>query len=340
MRATEETLADAAQTHPTMRAVVLDRFGGAEELTTRRLPRPAVGDQDVLIKVAVAGVGSWDAVERQGHYDGVFGVPSSFPYILGWDAAGTVAAVGGDVTEFAVGDRVYAATMPVPRGGAYAEYVVVAAEHVAPLPARVPFEQAGAMAWDAVTAMSGVDLLELDRGDSVMVFGASGGVGHMAVQLARHHGLRVLAVASGADGVELVKSLGADAAVDGRAEDVFAAAQEFAPGGLDGAIVTAGGEAAERALLAVKSTGRIAWPNGVTPPPQRTPQATLTTYDGDRSRAGLERLNAIIDSSDFQVHIAQSFTLDEVRSAHLALRDHYVGKLALTIGADEGPRPA
>ncbi|HWS51480.1 MAG TPA: NADP-dependent oxidoreductase [Microbacterium sp.] len=338
---TNEQPADSGNGRALMRAIVLDRFGGVDELTPRDLPRPAVGDQDVLIEVAVAGVGSWDAVERQGHYDGVFGVASTFPYVLGWDAAGTVAAVGRGVTRFAVGDRVYAATTPLPRGGAYAEYVVVAAEHVAPLPERVPFEQAGAMAWDALTALSGVDRLELNPGDSLMVFGASGGIGHMAVQLARHRGLRVLAVASGADGVDLVRSRGAEAAVDGRADDVLAAAKEFAPDGLDGAIVTVGGETAERALRAVKTSGRIAWPNGVLPMPAQAPPVALTTYDGDRSRTALERLNEVIESSDFSVHIAQSFALDDVRSAHLALGEHYVGKLALTVAPrDSDARPA
>lgn len=326
---------DQAAERPTMRAVVLDRFGEAEELTTRLLPVPGVGDDDVLIRVHVAGVGSWDAAERQGEFDGVFGTPSVFPYVLGWDAAGTVAAVGRRVSRFAVGDRVYAATTPLPRGGFYAEYGVVAAEHVAHLPGRVPFEQAGAMAWDALTALSGLDLLGLDPGDALMVFGASGGIGHLALQLARHRGLRVLAVASGEDGVALARRLGADAVVDGRRDDVLAAAAEFAPDGLDAALVTVGGATTERALRAVKESGRIAWPHGVHPLPSETPDAKVSHYDGDRGSAAAERLNAIIDSSDFEVHIARTFALDDARSAHLALRDHYVGKLALLVTPDD-----
>ncbi|WP_219722008.1 quinone oxidoreductase family protein [Microbacterium aurantiacum] len=320
---------------PTMRAVVLDRFGESEELKTRMLPVPEVGDDDVLIRVHVAGVGSWDAAERRGDFDGVFGTPTVFPYVLGWDAAGTVASVGRDVTRFRVGDRVYAATTPLPRGGFYAEYGVVAAEHVAPLPERMPFTQAGAMAWDALTALSGLDLLDLEPGDALMVFGASGGIGHLALQLARHRGLRVLAVASGDDGVDLARRLGADAVVDGRRDDVLAAATEFAPGGLDGALVTVGGETAERALRAVKDSGRIAWPHGVHPLPSDALRQKVSFYDGDRSRSAAERLNAIIDSSDFEVHIARTFALDDAPSAHRALGDHYVGKLALRVAPDD-----
>ncbi|MBD5784757.1 NADP-dependent oxidoreductase [Cellulosimicrobium terreum] len=314
-----------------MHAAVLDRFGGVDQLALRRLARPEVGADDVLVRVEYAGVGSWDAVEREGAYDGAFGMPSTFPYVLGWDVAGVVAAVGRDVTRFAIGDRVYAATMPVPRGGGYAEYAVVEAEHVAHVPERLPTEQAGAMAWDALTALSGLDLLDLPPGASLLVFGASGGIGHMAVQLARHRGLRVVAVASGEDGVALARRLGADVVVDGRQDDVLAAASELAPDGLDAALVTVGGETTERSLRAVRASGRIAWPNGVHPLPATPPDATVSHYDGDRSRSAAERLNAIVSSSSFEVHVARTFPLERVQDAHLALRDHYVGKLALEI---------
>lgn len=317
---------------PEMKAVVLDRFGGVDELSSRRIPLPQVGDDDVLIRVEFAGVGSWDAGERAGNYDGVFGVASTFPYVLGWDAAGTVAAVGRNVTRFDVGDRVYAATMPVPRGGFYAEYGVVEAEFVARVPDRVPTEQAGPMAWDALTALSGLDLLGLRPGETLMVFGASGGIGHMAVQLARHNGIRVLAVASGDDGVALARRLGADDAIDGRRDNVLAAAFEFAPGGLDAALVTVGGEIAERSLRAIKKSGRIAWPNGVLPTPVRSPDLTVSYYDGDRSRTATDRLNAIIEASSFEVHVARTFPLERAADAHRALGDHYVGKLALKVG--------
>jgi NADPH:quinone reductase-like Zn-dependent oxidoreductase len=292
---------------------------------------PEVGDDDVLIRVEFAGVGSWDAGERAGEYDGWFGVPSKFPYVLGWDAAGIVAAVGRNVTRLAVGDRVYAATMPVPRGGFYAEYGVVESEHVAQVPERIPTEQAGAMAWDALTALSGLDVLGLQPGKTLMVFGASGGIGHMALQLARLQGVRVLAVASGDDGVALARRLGADAVVDGRREDVLAAAAEFAPGGLDAALITAGGETAQQSLRAVRDYGQIACPNGVQSVAGASTTAPVRYYDGDRSRAATDRLNALIDAGSFEVHLARTFPLQRARDAHDTLRGHYIGKLALRV---------
>ncbi|WP_211588951.1 quinone oxidoreductase family protein [Allorhizocola rhizosphaerae] len=327
----ERTAADAI-VEQQMNAVVLDRFGGVDEFSSRRIPIPEVGDDDVLIRVEFAGAASWDALEREGSYDGAFGVASTFPYVLGWDAAGTVAAVGRNVTRFDVGERVYASTMPVKRGGFYAEYGVVEAEFAARVPDRLPTEQAGAMPWDALTALSGLDLLGLRPDETLMVFGASGGVGHMAVQLARHSGIRVLAVASGDDGVALARRLGAHDVVNGRKNDVLAAALKFAPGGLDAALVTVGGEIAERSLRAVKNAGRIAVPNGVRPVHVTPPSAAVSYYDADITRAGTDRLNAIIEASSFEVHVARTFPLERVQDAHRALNDHYVGKLALKVG--------
>ncbi|MFV3577864.1 zinc-binding dehydrogenase, partial [Mycobacterium tuberculosis] len=98
-------------------------------------------------------------------------------------------------------------------------------------------------------------------------------------------GIRVLAVSSGADGVALSRAHGAEAVVDGRRDDILAVAREFAPEGVDAALVTAGGPAAERALRAISRSGRVAWPHGVHPEPERSPDAPVLFFDGDRSRA-------------------------------------------------------
>ena len=197
-----------------MQAAAIDAFGGIEAIKIKTLPVPTIKPNEVLIKVEIAGVGSWDKTEREGGYDGIFGIPSTFPYILGWDGAGTIAAVGKDVLDLAVGDQVYAASTPLPNGGFYAEYVAVPTEHVAAIPSKLTTEQAGVMAWDALTALSGLDTLKLKEGETLMIFGASGGIGHIAVQFAKRQRVRVLAVASGSSGVELTQSLGADVSID------------------------------------------------------------------------------------------------------------------------------
>ncbi|WP_437735096.1 quinone oxidoreductase family protein [Sorangium sp. So ce1335] len=316
----------------TMQAIALDRFGGPEALALRTLPVPALGPGDVLLRVEVAGVGEWDPFEREGGYARMLGREPRFPYVLGSEGAGRVAAVGEQVGRFREGDRVYALGFLNPSGGFYAEYVAVSADLVASIPGALTVEQAGVMGGVGITALRGLDdTLALKPGESVMIFGASGGVGHMAVQLARRMGARVLAVASGADGVALVERLGADAAVDGRKDDVLAAARAFAPGGLDAVLLTAGGEAAERALGAVRDGGRVAHPGGVQPEPEGRPAVVCRSYNGEPDAEIIARLNRLIERGPFDVHIARTFPLAEAAEAHRALGGHYLGKLALRV---------
>jgi NADPH:quinone reductase-like Zn-dependent oxidoreductase len=317
-----------------MRAVAIDRFGGPEVLELRQLPVPEVGPGEVLIRVEAAGVGEWDPFEREGGYAALLGIEPTFPYVLGSEGAGVVAAVGEGVGRFEEGDRVYAAGFLNPKGGFYAEYAAVDADLVSRVPDRLTTKQAGAMAGAALTALRGLDdVLGVRPGEAVAIFGASGGVGHAAVQLAKLMGARVLAVASGADGVGLVERLGADAAVDGRAggaaDAVAEAARRFAPGGLDAALLCAGGEAAEGVLSAVRGGGRAAYPNGVRPEPRGGPGVRISAYNGDPDAEIIGQLDRLIEQGPFEVHVARTFPLEEARDAHRALESHYLGKLAL-----------
>src|SRR6476661_8782753 len=236
----------------TMRAVALNKFGGPEALKIQNLPIPEIEAEEVLIRVEAAGVGAWDPFEREGRFVEILGVKPSFPYVIGTDGAGTIAAVGKDVKRFKEGDRVYAAELANPKGGFYAQYAAVKADNTSLIPGHMTSEQAAVLPTDALTALTGLEkVLRLKSGESLMVFGASGGIGHLALQLAKRLGATVFAIASGDDGVQLAKKLGADKAVDGRSEDVLNAAKEFAPDGIDAALVTAGGESTAQALLAI-----------------------------------------------------------------------------------------
>jgi NADPH2:quinone reductase len=325
----------------TMKSIALDHFGGIETMKPRALPVPEIGPDEVLIHVESAGVGVWDPFEREGGFAKYYNVEPTFPYVLGSDGAGTVAAVGERVRGFKEGDRVYGFSLMNPKGGFYAEYAAVKADDVSPIPGKLTTEQAGAMPVDAMTALRGLDdTLRLKAGESVMIFGASGGIGHLAVQLAKRMGARVFAVASGADGVALCKRLGADAVVDGHKDDVAAAARTFAPDGLDAALITAGGPEADRALTAVRKGGRVAYPNGVEPEP-KAPSGSgvnVESYDGTPDPQAIEKLNRLIESPEagagaerrpFEVHVARTFPLDQAANAQRALDEHYLGKLAL-----------
>lgn len=316
----------------TMRAIALDRFGGPETLKIQTVPIPEPGENEILIHVESAGVGAWDPFEREGGFVEVLGRAAKFPYVLGTDGAGTVAGVGGKVKEFKEGDRVYAAELGNPKGGFYAQYAVVNAENASLIPSGLNMEQAAVLPSDGLTALKGLEeVLRLQPDESVMIFGGSGGIGHLAVQLAKRLGARVFAVASGEDGVSFVKRLGADAAVDGRSDKVLDVAREFAPEGIDAALVTAGGEATDRALAAIRPAGRIAYPNGVMPEPKAPARISVEAYDGEGGREALDRLNELIEEGPFEVHVHRVFPLEEAAQAQAALEEHHLGKIALRV---------
>jgi NADPH:quinone reductase-like Zn-dependent oxidoreductase len=318
------------ETQATMHAATIDRFGGIEAISYQTVPLPALARDELLMQVESAGVGVWDTFEREGGFAKMFGSTPKFPYVLGSDGAGTVVAVGEDVKHFKKGDRVYALALANPKGGFYAEYVVLKANLAAPIPSNLSTEQAGVMPVDAMTALIGLDeALGLKQGESVMIFGASGGIGHLAVQLAKRMGAKVFAVASGDDGVAMVKKLGADAVVDGHSADVAGEARKFAPQGIDCALVTAGGKRTDAALKALREGGRVAYPNGVDPTPKVRGDVQSKSYDGTPTAQMIQNLNRLIQAGPFQVHIAQTFPLKEAADAQRALEEHYLGKIAL-----------
>jgi NADPH:quinone reductase len=316
----------------TMRAVALDKFGGPEAMKIQSLPIPQIEADEVLIRVEAAGVGAWDPYEREGRFVEIMGTKPRFPYVLGTDGAGTIAAVGEDVTRFKEGDRVYAGELANPKGGFYAQYVAVKADNVSLIPGNLTMEQAAVLPTDALTALTGLEkVLGLKSGESLMVFGASGGIGHLALQLAKRLGARVFAIASGDDGLQFAEKLGADRAVDGRKGNVLNAAREFAPNGIDAALVTAGGGKTDEALSAIRKAGRIAYPHGVMPEPTAPEGVAIEAYDGEFSPALIERLNQLIDAGPFEVQVDRTFRMEEASKAHDALNEHHLGKIALRV---------
>jgi NADPH2:quinone reductase len=254
----------------TMRAAAIDRFGGPGVLSIHELPVPSVGPREVLIALHAAGVGGWDADMRGGWWP--FGRPR-FPLVLGTDGAGRIAAVGRRVRRLPIGDWAYAYSFNNPKGGFYAEYVVVRAEKTARIPAGLDLRRAGAIATTGLTALQGVDdALHVKKGEAVIIHGAAGGVGTLAVQFAKLRGARVLATASGRDGLALARRLGADAAVDGKREDI-AAARRFAPEGVDAVLAFAGGKALTECLQALRRGGRLAYPRAGSRPSQGSGEA-------------------------------------------------------------------
>lgn len=314
----------------TMRAAVIDGFGGPEVLKLRELPVPVPDANEVLIAIHSAGVGGWDADIRGGWWPS--GRPH-FPVVLGTDGSGTVAAIGRRVRRFRPGQKVYSYTWNSAKGGFYAEYVAVPVENVAVVPGVLDLRHAGAVPATGFTALQGVEnALQLRKGQSVVIHGASGGVGTLAVQFARLRGARILVSASGKDGVALARKLGADMAVDGKHDDLLAAAREFAPDGLDAILAFAGGEGLTRCMDALRRGGRLAYPNGVDPVPRKRSGIKVIAYDAASGVREFQRLNRAVEAARLKVPIAAVFPLAEVAKAHERLAEgHVLGKIVLRV---------
>jgi NADPH:quinone reductase-like Zn-dependent oxidoreductase len=204
-----------------MRAVVIDGYGGSERLQVREMPEPGPpGPGQVLVRVRATSVNPIDWKIRRGGLR--FVLPATFPLIPGFDVAGEVVAVGPEVTGFQPGDPVFGGVDVDRHGGASAELVLAREAALAPLPASLSFEGAAALPTAGLTALQALrDKGELAAGERVVINGASGGVGHLAVQIARALGGRVTGVAS-ARNLEFVRELGAERTIDYEEDDFTA----------------------------------------------------------------------------------------------------------------------
>jgi NADPH:quinone reductase-like Zn-dependent oxidoreductase len=256
---------------------------------------------------------------------------TEFPFVLGTDGSGTVVKVGSRVRRFEVGDGVYAASFE--KAGWYAEYVAVEVDQASHLPEGLDLTHAGAIPIVGCTALQGIDVLHVRRGESVVIHGASGGVGSLALQFAKHRGARVVATGSGEDGVAFVRRLGADDAVDGKHGDLEAAARLFAPEGIDAVLALVGGEQLERCLRAVRPGGRVAYPSGIEPEPRKRRGIEVVSYDGSFETGDLDRLGRAARAARLEVPIAARFPLEQASQAHVRLAQGRVfGKIVLRIG--------
>ena len=201
-----------------MRAIVQDTYGPADVLELREIERPEVGENDVLVRVRAAGSGPdvWHIMTGQPYMArAALGFRRPKVRVRGWDVAGTVEAVGASVTDFRPGDEV----MGVAEGGSFAEYAITSPDKLVRKPANLSFEQAAALPISGVTALQALrDKAHVQLGQTVLVIGAGGGVGTLAVQVAKAFGAHVTGVASSSK-LDLVRSIGADDVIDYTRED-------------------------------------------------------------------------------------------------------------------------
>ncbi|QOS80514.1 NADP-dependent oxidoreductase [Paenibacillus sp. JNUCC31] len=229
-----------------MKAIVIEKFGGAEQLKEKEMPKPACGVNQVLIRIHATSVNPVDFKVRQGHMKEAV---DSFPLILGGDVAGTVTEAGSNVTRFRAGDRVFAR----PRHfGAYAEYVAVDADIIARIPENLSFEEAAAIPLAAMTAWQAlVDHGRLAKGQKVLIHAGAGGVGTYAIQIAKYLGAEVASTASESN-EELLRSLGVDHFINYKKEDFSEILS-----GYDVVLDTMGGDIQRDSFKVLKAGGHL-----------------------------------------------------------------------------------
>lgn len=317
----------------TMKAAAIDRFGPPSVLKLHELPTPEPEPDQILIALHTAGVGGWDAEMREGEWR----PPgrTKFPRVLGLDGAGVVAAKGKRVRRFAIGDRVWA--YDYDQAGFEAQYVTVDADNAGRVPKRMTLRAAGAGAVTGLTALQGVvDHAKIKRGETVLVFGATGAVGTLAVQFAAKRGARVIATATGRKAAALVRSLGAKVAIDARSKTAVEELNAAAPDGVDVVLAFAGGRELERVLDVVPRGGRVIYPNGIDPEPERRPGIRMRGYDAAVGANEFTQLSRAAERARLKVPIAAKYPLAQASDAHRRVQnDHVLGRVVLTVRRGE-----
>jgi NADPH:quinone reductase len=293
----------------TMKAAVLDKAGPPEAIHLTSVPVPQLARGHVIIALDYASVGIWDVKQRTGEWGAV--KPGT---ILGADGSGIVAAVAPDVTRLRVGERVYSYSY---ESGFYAEYVSVVADRVERVPKQLNQQIAGAMPCVALTAHAGVQALKMTRGQTLLIFGATGGVGSFAVWLAAHESeVRVVGTAR-ADAYEYLRALGGDPAVDSSE-------------GFDAVLATANGETLPALVSRAKTGAPVAYPNGVEPEPKFDGHPSVP-FDGKMTRGAFESLNEAIGERAIPLHV-EEFPFYRIVDAHRRIEQgHVEGKIVLRI---------
>ncbi len=294
----------------TMRAISQDVTGGPEVLKETERPRPEPGVGQIQIAVRAAGVNPTDWKHRA---DGFF--IRTLPRVLGWDVSGVVTAVGIGVTLFEPGDEVFG-MVPYPYGvGTHAEYVTGPARAFVHKPAALDHVQAGALPLAALTAYQAlVDTADIRPGQRVLIHAAAGGVGHLAVQIAKARGAHVIGTASAAKH-DFLRSLGADEVIDYREADFTEAA-----GPVDVVLDTIGGDTLSRSLDVVREGGTIV---SILPPVDPATVAAaaergirLAVMIVEADHAGMREIAALAESGKLRAHIAATFPLEQAAKAH------------------------
>jgi len=310
---------------PSMKAVRIHAYGGADVLAYEDAPRPTAGDGEVLVRVHATSVNPFDCAVRAGYMSAYLNY--TLPVILGTDVSGIVEEVGSGVTTFKRGDSVYARG-GVTRDGAYAQYAVAPASDVAAKPKSLDHIHSAAIPHATLTAWQALfGIANLTKGQTVLIHGAAGGVGHFAVQLAKWRGAKVIGTAS--RNLDFVRGLGVDEAIDYSTTPF-----ENAVSNVDVVLDTVGGDTQQRSWQVLKPGGILV--SIVQAPSEETAKAHgvrgAFVFSTPPIGEVLTEVAVLVDSGQIKPEVSAVLPLQEIRKAHQMVEaGHTRGKIVLQV---------
>ena len=318
-------VAFAQSANSTMKAVVVNEYGGPEVLKYQDAPRPEPKDDEILVRVIAAAVNPVDSYVRQGMF-AKRGLDNR-PAIIGYDIAGVVEKTGANAKKFKAGDKVYS-YLSVMRGGGYAEFAIAKESETALKPTNINFVEAAAVPLAATTAWQAlIDTAKIDKGQTVLIHGGSGGVGSFAIPIAKARGAKVIATAS-TEHQDLLKQLGVDQAIDytkTKFEDIVK--------DVDVVLNCVRADALSRSYRIVKKGGIIV---SITDEPDQN-ECAKHGIRGSRLGAHpdakvLEELTKLIEARKMTPIVSQTFPLVDASKAHQQIETHHtLGKIVLKV---------
>jgi NADPH:quinone reductase-like Zn-dependent oxidoreductase len=313
-----------------MRAITIDAYKTRPHL--QEMPRPQPGEGELLIRLHAAGVNPMDWKARDGSFQSW--LPAEFPAVLGFDGAGVVEQVGPGVSAFRPGDAVFGQFMPrVLHWGTYADYgVTSASEAVVPKPISLDYVQAAALPMPAQTALACLDALALSPGETVLIVGATGGIGTYAIQMAALRGARVLATAR-PEAANDVTSLGAAQALDFTQGDLVSAVHTFYPGGVDAVLDVATTDPADLSHISqvLQAGGRLLTTIDSAEAPRLAEQGINAAFlSWQPSAELLGRITRFVEAGQLKVVIDHLYPLEQaVEALEQVEHGHVRGKVVL-----------
>lgn len=310
-----------------MKAAQINQYGDPSVIHIVDIPKPTAGEGQVLVEVHAASLNPFDTKIRSGALKDM--IPLQFPITLGGDIAGIVTEVGADITAFAVGDKVYGGANAIGgNSGAFAEYAVTRADAIGKMPINLDFQQAASLVLVGVAACQAINQhIKLQAGQRILIHGGGGGIGAIAIQLAKHIGAYVATTASG-DNIDYVKQLGADQVIDYKTENFAELLHDF-----DAVFDTVGGDVFEQSLDILKSGGIAV--SMVSPPNEAKANergVTAIFQNTETTTANLDELSRLVGADVITTRIGQTFPLDRASEAFAARESGKVdGKIVIHI---------